>query len=333
MVRILLGLLFWLPSTVLATANGEIVSRKDINDRDAYFTYLSEIDSKYIGQPKDTIWAAAELRDFSTAVKVSAISYLVDGLKVRGFVFEPRANDKHPVIIYNRGGNRDFGSLTDSRSSIGFNELSMIASWGYVVVASQYRGGGGSEGVDQFGGDDVNDVLALPHVLSQIPSADTARVGLLGWSRGSMMSLIALKRGLKVKAVAVGGVVSDLNLSLQQRPIFNEMFAEMDPAFEQDKRAWIEARSAIKWVDQLPREIPYFLLSGGSDWRSRSDQAIAMAQALDNAAIPLRFNMYEGGNHSLSTHTDEVFMNLKTWFDRFVRDEVVAPVIDKSPKD
>ena len=28
-----------------------------------------------------------------------------------------------------------------------------------IVVGSQYRGGGGSEGKDEFGGDDLNDVI------------------------------------------------------------------------------------------------------------------------------------------------------------------------------
>ena len=47
---------------------------------------------------------------------------------------------------------------------------------------------------------------------------DATRIGLFGWSRGSMMSFLALKRGLGVRAAAVGGVVSDLHAGLRHRP-------------------------------------------------------------------------------------------------------------------
>ena len=51
-----------------------------------------------------------------------------------------------------------------------------MARWGYVVVASQYRGNDGGEGREEFGGADVNDVLNLLPVLEQVTSADTARL-------------------------------------------------------------------------------------------------------------------------------------------------------------
>ena len=42
------------------------------------------------------------------------IKYLSDGLKVVGFVVKPKKGGlKFPVIIYNRGGNREFGKITE----------------------------------------------------------------------------------------------------------------------------------------------------------------------------------------------------------------------------
>jgi len=41
------------------------------------------------------------------------IKYLSDGLKVVGFVVKPKATaSKYPVIIFNRGGNREFDKIT-----------------------------------------------------------------------------------------------------------------------------------------------------------------------------------------------------------------------------
>ena len=36
-----------------------------------------------------------------------------------------------------------------------------MSSWDYVVVGSHYRGNKGSEGKEEFGGSDVNDVINL----------------------------------------------------------------------------------------------------------------------------------------------------------------------------
>ena len=66
-----------------------------------------------------------------------------DGLRVKGFMARPSsAQEKLPCVIWNRGGNREFGALNDQLATL---FLSRIASWGYVVVASQYRGNGGGE--------------------------------------------------------------------------------------------------------------------------------------------------------------------------------------------
>lgn len=274
--------------------------------------------------------------DFALPESVSlyGIAYQSDGLTIRGFLLKPRHEGRLPAIIYNRGGNRDFGSLTDPMASIGLMDLAEIASWGYVVIASQYRGGGGSEGRDQFGGDDVNDVMQLEHVLREMPEVDPARIGMFGWSRGSIMTLLALKRGIKVKAAAIGGVVSDLAAGLEHRPVFDAMFAEMDPDhYLVDKASWLSTRSAIEWVDEIPRTIPILMLSGQSDWRARSTDALRLALALDEAGNPFRFVLFEGGEHSLKDKRTEVFAQLEGWFARFVRDGEIPPVISKTPQD
>ena len=80
-------------------------------------------------------------------------------------IAQPKKDGKYPCIIYNRGGNRDFGALKVDQRSL---NLAKLASHGYIVIASQYRGDGGSEGQEEFGGKDVNDVLNLMDVLEEI---------------------------------------------------------------------------------------------------------------------------------------------------------------------
>jgi len=56
--------------------------------------------------------------------------------------------------------------------------LGRIATWGYVVAASQYRGNAGGQGKEEFGGADVDDVLNLIPLLESLPQADTTRIGM-----------------------------------------------------------------------------------------------------------------------------------------------------------
>ena len=91
----------------------------------------------------------------------------------------PKKSGHYPCIIYNRGENREFGSL---KIAHGATRLGQIAKEGYVVIASQYRGNGGSEAREELGGKDVNDILILTEVLKEIEQADTRKIRMYGWS-------------------------------------------------------------------------------------------------------------------------------------------------------
>jgi len=105
---------------------------------------------------------------FLENVNMYEITYLSDGFKIQSFAAIPKKEGKHPVIIYNRGGNRDFGALQLFRGKFKYPVayyFSKMASEGYVVIGCNYRGCGESEGNDEFGGKDINDVLNLIEVV------------------------------------------------------------------------------------------------------------------------------------------------------------------------
>jgi dienelactone hydrolase len=74
-----------------------------------------------------------------------------------------------------------------------------------VVVGSQYRGAAGSEGKDEFGGADLNDVMNLLPLLEALPNADPSRIGMAGFSRGALMTYLALTKTDRIKAAVVAG--------------------------------------------------------------------------------------------------------------------------------
>lgn len=300
-------------------ADGAILTRDTIRhqpERRAFF--LSLIERR--GFAAD---AAARVLD---SVVVQRITYLSGGLRVAGFLVEPPGRGPLPAVIYNRGGNRGFGSLTETTA---FAFLAPLAARGYVVVASQYRGGPGSEGADEFGGADVDDVLNLLPLLEGHPRADAARIGMVGASRGGLMTYLALARTDRLRAAVVLGGMSDAFAAVEERPeMETDVMAEMVPNWAAEREAALLARSPVRWADRLYRGTPLLLLHGSADWRVVPTEAMEMATALLAARHPFRLVMYEGSDHSLTEHRAESFGLMTEWLDRYVRDGAPPPNVE-----
>jgi len=259
-------------------------------------------------------------------IDIRTITYMSDGLKVKGYLVTPKTGEKLPCVIYNRGGNREFGAWTNERA---LGTLGKLASWGYVVVASQYRGNGGSEGREEFGGADVNDVLNLIPLLESLPLADATRIGMYGWSRGGMMTYLTLARTDRIAAAVVGSGMADMWNTIERRPDMESgVIAELIPDFAKNRDAAITARSAVRWADKLNKSTPILLLHGSADWRVYPEQAMDMASALLACKHPFRLVMLEGGQHSLVEHRGEVDRQARTWLDTYVRDRTPWPSLE-----
>ncbi|WP_044402739.1 S9 family peptidase [Lacinutrix sp. Hel_I_90] len=255
------------------------------------------------------------------SIEVYSITYLSDGLKVNGLLVKPKKEGNYPCVIYNRGGNRDFGAL---KIAHGILTLGQIAKEGYVVIASQYRGNGGSEGQEEFGGKDVNDVVILTEVLKEIDGADTNNIGMYGWSRGGMMTYIALTKTNKIKAAVVGGGLSDLTV-IDRPKMESGVYAELIPNYKENKIVELEKRSAIKWVDQFPKNTPILVLHGNADWRVKSTNSLKLAFEFEKYRIPYRLTIFDGGDHGITEYKEEVNEDVISWFDRFLKADAVLP--------
>jgi dipeptidyl aminopeptidase/acylaminoacyl peptidase len=266
-----------------------------------------------------------DARGVLAQTETKAITYLSDGLKIRGYLSAPKQGAHLPCVIWNRGGNRDFGALADTNAC---SRLGRIASWGYIVVASQYRGNAGGEGKEEFGGKDVDDVLNLLLLLRSLPQADATRVGMCGYSRGGMMTYLALAKTEIITAAVVGFGMSDAFESVESRPEMANVFADLVPDFQQNRAAALEARSPVRWVEKLNRNTPILLLHGTADWRVNPMQAIQMATALYQHKHPFRLVLLEGASHGLGEFRPEVNRLTKDWLDRYVRDRQPWPNLE-----
>ncbi len=258
------------------------------------------------------------------------ITYLSDGLKVKGVLIEPKAEGKYPCIIANRGGNRDFGKWTPVSAAY---FLGQMADWGYVVIASQYRGVAGGEGTEEFGGKDLNDVLNLTKVLEQLPKADTSRIGLQGGSRGGMMTYLAMKSSCRFKAAAVIAGGADLITSVKSRPKMETgVYGQLIPNYEENKEEALKSRSAVYWADKMCATTPLLIMHGSADWRVEPAVSIKLVSKLTEFKHPVRFILYEGADHGLREYRSEMLAEMKRHFDFYLRDENPLPNMEPHGK-
>jgi dipeptidyl aminopeptidase/acylaminoacyl peptidase len=249
--------------------------------------------------------------DFSGQVDCYKIKYLSDGLKVVGFVLAPKTRDKKfPVLIYNRGGNREFGSISP-RDLV---YLSFLASNNYVVLASQYRGNDGGEGREAFGGNDVNDVLNLIPLAKSLGFTDTEKIVMLGYSRGGMMTYLAIKRGAPIKAAAVVGGITDIAQTYRERESgMKRVIKELVGTNEQD---WKE-RSAYYFAEQI--NIPVLILHGENDIRVNVTQAKKLSGRLSELGKEHELLTFPKGDHGLNTNRRQRNARIFEFFTKHLR--------------
>lgn len=303
--------------------NGSIMSRKPF-DITQYDTLMSRIALKKKGE-----WVLKKEYEYLKKVSMEEIFYESDGLKVKAYFVTPKepVNDGYPSIIYNRGGNREFGKLNEYKMVF---ILARVASWGYNVVGSQYRGNDGGEGVEEFGGSEVNDVLNLIPLIEKLPNTSPEKIGMYGWSRGGMMTFLALMRTDKIKAAVVGGALSDLKMMDESRN--GEMgvyvFRELIPNYETEKEISLYERSAVYHAGKFCKTTPILLLHGTADWRVVPEESLNMAKALQKAGVPYRLVMFEGGDHGLNEFDAEVDDMTRVWFEKHLYQNAPLPNLE-----
>ena len=234
------------------------------------FLNVAGQDGKIIEQTKYEVPDSVRSKNQPSAVFYS-ITYLSDGLKVKGFIAIPGDNKVHPCVLFNRGGNENNNMLTNENFA---RKANFLLDNGYIFAATQYRGSLGSEGKDEFGGGDVNDVLNLINALKNIRQADTSRVALFGWSRGAINTYVALTKSTNIKAAVVGGGMSDLIKLRESRKMLDTgLYAKLIPQYKETKNEeLLKQRSAFYIADRIPKNVPILILHGTADGNVSASQ-------------------------------------------------------------
>ncbi len=253
-------------------------------DKDYFDSMSNKIDPEVLENIKDN-YSKLEAYNFK---------YSSDGLLISGFIWSPKnIKEKLSVVIWNRGGTGEFSGIGKNRGSIFTTFPCELAKNNAIVMASEYRGGIGSEGKDTWGGDDINDVVKIKEIASKLPMCKPGKSIVAGYSRGGMMSYLLAKKEPWVKAVISLAGTTDLIDSAKERPEMYEVFEE---AFG-GAREEMEKRSATSFYNEIPKDLPILMLHGTNDERVSIDQARKLYELLNESGHNVEYKEFENADH------------------------------------
>lgn len=240
--------------------------------------------------------------------------YASDGFAVVAYLWRPARIDGRqlPLVVFNRGGT---GEQQKLRPNTQFGFWRFVQA-DYVVLATQYRGNDGGEGRESFADGDVRDVLNLFPLAEKLGIVDLKNAFMLGYSRGALVTALALQRGAPVNAAATVGGLFDLAAAAATRPELESLAASALPGMP--SQVALRTLSAVNWPEKIG--VPLLLLHGGADGVSDAGtQTLALARALHGKGRPYALAIYDGDTHGLTFSGADRDQRILEWFARHRR--------------
>ena len=153
----------------------------------------------------------------------------------------------------------------------------------------------------------------------KIEIADTEKWGIEGWSRGGMMTYLALTRTNVFKCAIVSGGIANLRCSSDESPFMRRLY-EVTMGKYQGEEFYqkCESRSIVKFADKLAKTTPILIIHGTEDERVLPHDSIDISYKLLELKIPFRLVMLEGGDHFMKKHRKEVDEMRRKWFEKYL---------------
>uniref|UniRef100_A0A6C0I179 Peptidase S9 prolyl oligopeptidase catalytic domain-containing protein n=1 Tax=viral metagenome TaxID=1070528 RepID=A0A6C0I179_9ZZZZ len=247
---------------------------------------------------------------FNSIFDLYSIIYKSDGLLVHGYILQKKDLKKpRPVVIYCRGGNRSFGENSPKTISSNKELLDIASNEIAIIFYPNYRGSSFSEGVDEFGGNDVNDIINLYPIIQKICKIKNPKIVLYGWSRGGLMAMLVASKVNWVKSIIIGGALYNFSRNMKERPEMKEMFIK---EFKFKKKDFMQ-RSPKYFMDKIPKNTPILILHGSADTRVSVYDAYEYGQHCQKLNIPYKLIIFPNGNHGLNEYIDDVSREVIQW--------------------
>ena len=230
---------------------------------------------------------------------------------VPSWVFRPvdlEKGKKYPAVVAVHGG---FHWSLDEEF---FGYIDRFVTEGYVVVFPEYGGsrGYGKNHYDdqQYGAGDVADVLSVANWFAKQSFVDSRRLGIVGRSRGGMITLLAIQKEPKLFKAAVDVVgLADFLMYMAYKPEYRRQEIAKEPQFGglpfDNLQAYIDS-SPIMHVEKIetPLLIHATTYDGTVNHKLHSERLVEALRAHDKK---FEYKLYERapGGHEFSDGDSE----------------------------
>ena len=244
-----------------------------------------------------------------------------DGDTIEGLLVKPvgyQSGKRYPTLLRLHGG------PVYEYSHEFMADWQVYAAHGYAIVALNPRGSSG-KGFDfakeiyaDWGNKDVQDVLAgVDHVV-RMGIADPERLGIGGWSYGSILTNAVIARDTRFKAAVSGAGASNMYAMYGHDQYIREYELELGTPWN-NRKLYDQASYPFLHADRI--KTPTLFQCAEKDLNVPCLGAEQMYQALRSLNVPTQLVIYPGENHGLivpSYLRDRLERNL-AWYDRFLK--------------
>ena len=251
-----------------------------------------------------------------------------DGAEIEGWIYTPADWDgesRLPTILNIHGG-------PNGMYGVGFSfDPHYYAAHGYAVIRTNPRGSSGygnafgMELWQDWGGPDVEDVMAVVDETVEMGVADPDRLGVGGWSYGGILTnYLITKRPDVFKGAVTGASMALLvaNFGHDHYQLGNER--EWGLPWE-SRETW-ERMSPFNDVDKV--QTPTLVTGGEKDWNVPIQNSEQLYQALRRRGIPTQLVVYPGQSHGIGpvSYRRDRHQRYLDWYERWVKNPGQRPV-------
>jgi len=265
----------------------------------------------------------AWLREVALA-SVEEISFKSrDGTPINGFLVKPpgwTTGRRYPTLLRIHGGPvLQFQNEFDQ-------EWQWLASRGYVVVAANPRGSSGrgerfaTAIYADWGHKDAEDVLAAVDHAVRLGIADPERLGVGGWSYGSILTNYVIAQDHRFKAATSGAGISNILAGYGTDQYIREYEEELGPPWKRTD-VWLRISFPFLHADRITT--PTLFLGGDKDFNVPLLNSEQMYQALRSLGRETELVVYPGEYHAIRrpSFVRDRLARYAAWFDKHLQVE------------
>ena len=254
-----------------------------------------------------------------------------DGTDVHGLVVKPvgyAAGHRYPTLLRIHGGPNG-----QDQHDFSF-ERQLFAANGYVVVAVNYRGSAGRGAKYQqailadWGHKEVIDLLGAMDHVEATGLADSARLGIGGWSYGGILTDYTIATDRRFKA-ATSGAGSALQLAMYGVDEYiTQYVAELGQPWEHPD-LWIKVSYPFFHADRI--RTPTLFMGGDQDFNVPVIGGEQMYQALRTLDVPTMMVIYPGQFHGFTRPSFKVdrLNRYLDWYAKYLTPTGYQPLTKK----